>query len=152
MKVVKNISFSGRTNNKKSLTRFGYQIWLWPISLILIKCIVHSKGSCQCQVDKNDDAKPHHYDVTAWGQQTLKWWFMTELWWWWWWWRSHHFEYKSKLDLPQAWHHQTLKWLILKDLWWWWRPTSFWILNNDDDDARRHWKKMTSSWRLSHYR
>ena len=36
-----------------------------------------------------------------------------------------------------AWRHQTLKWQFMTVLWWWrWRPTSFWILNDDDYDAR----------------
>ena len=31
---------------------------------------------------------------------------------------------------------------LVMDLWQWrWSPTSFWIRNDNDDDARRHWKK-----------
>ena len=41
-----------------------------------------------------------------------------------------------------AWRHQTLKWRFMTDLWRWRRrPSSFWRLNDDDDDARHHWKK-----------
>ena len=51
-----------------------------------------------------------------------------------------------------AWRHQTLKWRFMTDLWRWRRrPSSFWRLNDDDDDARRHWKKMMASWRFSRY-